>query len=87
MPVKIVLGGGKFFSNSARHGPSVSYSGASTIIICVTGICGIFCNVSMLISIDIIFYGPQIPITYTVYYDFRGTTVGERGPWRGCSLI
>jgi hypothetical protein len=36
----------------------------STIIIYVKGICGIFCYMSMLISIDIIFYGPQIRIPY-----------------------
>jgi hypothetical protein len=39
----------------------------------------------MLVSIDIVFYGPQIQ-SY-VYYDCRGATVGDRGPWRGCMLI
>jgi hypothetical protein len=37
----------------------------------------------MLVSIDIVFYGPQIHIPYTM----RGATVGDRGPWRGCLLI
>jgi hypothetical protein len=50
--------------NSDSDGPSVSYSGASTTIIYVTRICCLFCNQSMLISIDIIFYGPQIRVTY-----------------------
>jgi hypothetical protein len=35
-----------------------------------------------LVSIDIVFYGPQIQ-----YYDCRGATVGDRGPWPGCLLI
>jgi hypothetical protein len=30
----------------------------------VIGICGLFSNVSMLVSIDIAFYGPQILIPY-----------------------
>jgi hypothetical protein len=47
--------------------PIVSHSGASTIIIyviTVIRICGLFSNASMLVSIDIVFYGPQIPIPY-----------------------
>jgi hypothetical protein len=54
--------------------------GASTIIIYVIRICGLFSNVSMSASIDIVFYGPQIRMTY---YDCRGATVGDRGsmPW------
>jgi hypothetical protein len=35
--------------------PLVSYSGASTIIIYVIRVCGLFSNVSMLVSIGIVF--------------------------------
>jgi hypothetical protein len=55
----------------------------STIIIYVIRICGLCSNVSMLVIIDTVFYGPQILIPF----DCRGATVGERGPWRGCLLI
>jgi hypothetical protein len=46
--------------------PPVSYSGASTIIIYIIRICGLFSNVSMLVSIDIVFYVPQILIPYII---------------------
>jgi hypothetical protein len=66
--------------------PPVSYSGASTtIIIYVIRISGLFSNMSMLVSIDIIFYGPQILIPYIM--SCRGATVGDGGPWRGRLLI
>jgi hypothetical protein len=41
--------------------------------------------VSILISIEI--YILWSTDSSYVYYDCRGATVGERGPWRGCLLV
>jgi hypothetical protein len=53
-----------YISRHPRHGSPVSYSGASTIIIYIIRICGLYSKVSMPVNIDIEFYGPQFLIPY-----------------------
>jgi hypothetical protein len=53
-------------------------SGASTIIIYAIRICGLFSKVSMLVSIEIVFYVPQILIPFIIIVRGAGATVGDR---------
>jgi hypothetical protein len=57
------LGTARYISRHPRHGPPVSYCTVAPIIY-VIRICGLYSNVYMLVSIDVVFYGPQILIPY-----------------------